>query len=42
MVTVGVPEAGGLRKCCLGLGSFHFFFQPTTITITISRATTPL
>jgi cation transport ATPase len=41
-VTVGVLEAGGLRKCCLGLGSFHFCFQQTTITIIDHRATTPL
>jgi hypothetical protein len=43
-VTVGVPEA--VRRPVayvrlLGLGSFHFFFQPTTTPITISRAITP-
>jgi hypothetical protein len=40
-VTVGVPEAGGLCKCCLGLGSFHFCFQPTTTTIIITPSAAP-
>jgi hypothetical protein len=41
MVIMGIPEASGLRKCCLGLGRFHFCFQPTTTTTIIIPSAAP-